>query len=538
VGLVVAFVGRAQLAVSILLLICAGGPAHAAPLRYAFVDHLSAPAPAPVPPSAAAVGVRESITPATLEGDVRFLASPELRGRRRGTDENARARAYITGRLRNAGLAALFNGAFEQPAYSDGTDTATPYATNVGAVYRAARADAGWIVLVAHYDHLGVVDGEVHPGADDNASAVALLLALGDALARARPALRRHVVLLFADAEEPPDVRTDRMGSSWFWRHVPMPADRLRLAIVLDLIGGRAPSEMEAAGLGDALFVLGAEASRPLADFVRSQPVAERVEPVLLSLAMIEATPYAPGRRFARSDYHGLREHLGRPFVFLSTGRTQTYHTPRDTPDTLDYHKLAASRAGWPCSRCVLPTRTQHCRGATSRPIHARMPAPCCGCPRALATAPALRGRCAARWRRIGERWSSCCAGGTKGRRRRPRPIACWCWHQPACRPRCGARAAGTSSSGKSPSARVAQSRGDAVDGEHDHFATALGFGPFAIGQGAEPPQHLHLDVVERIDVGVAELDRALDDGVAVHQFGVPGDLQYRLMGSRVFTFH
>jgi Peptidase family M28 len=51
--------------------------------------------------------------------------------------------------------------------------------------------------------------------------------------------------------------------------------------------------------------------------------------------------PYVPHRRFARSDYHGLRERLGRPFVFLSTGRTETYHTPRDTPDTLDYPKLA-----------------------------------------------------------------------------------------------------------------------------------------------------------------------------------------------------
>jgi hypothetical protein len=52
--------------------------------------------------------------------------------------------------------------------------------------------------------------------------------------------LRRHVAPLFADAEEPPDIRTERMGSSWFWRHPPMPAQRLELAIVLDLTGGRA----------------------------------------------------------------------------------------------------------------------------------------------------------------------------------------------------------------------------------------------------------------------------------------------------------
>lgn len=289
-----------------------------------------------MPLGAPAARLREALTPASLEPDVRFLAAPERRGRRRGTEGNAQARAHIVDRLARAGLAPLFDGSFEQPTSVDGA----AYAVNVGAVYRAARADAGWIVLVAHYDHLGDVRGAIHPGADDNASSVALLLAVADALGRSRPALKRHVVLLFPDAEEPPDVRTERMGSSWFWRHPPLPLDRLHLAIVLDLMGGRAAPEMGAAGLADALFVLGAEAGRALADFVRAQPGAAGVEPVFLSLPMIEAMPYVPGRRFARSDYHGLREGARGPFVFLSTGRTEMYHTPRDTPDTLDYAKL------------------------------------------------------------------------------------------------------------------------------------------------------------------------------------------------------
>src|SRR5438876_2209350 len=284
----------------------------------------------------------EGLVTATLERDVRTLAAPDMRGRLRGTDDNARARAYIVSRLRAAGLAPLFGGSFEQPTYVEPGDNPAPvrHGTNLGAVFAAEERDAEWIVLVAHYDHLGVVGGAVHPGADDNASSVALLLALGDSLGRARPRLKRHVVLLFPDAEEPPDIRTERMGSSWFWRHPPPPAERLHLAIVLDLMGGRASPEMEAAGLTGALFVLGAEASRGLADFARALPPADGVEPVFLSLPMIEAVPYAPGRRFARSDYHGLREHLGRPFVFLPPARPGPYHTERDTPDTLDYAKL------------------------------------------------------------------------------------------------------------------------------------------------------------------------------------------------------
>jgi len=281
----------------------------------------------------------------TLERDVRYLASPDLQGRRRGTEGNARARAHIVARLRAAGLAPLFGDRFEQPTFPDGPD-AKPYAVNVGAIHRAPERDAEWVVLVAHYDHLGVSHGEVHAGADDNASSVALLLALGDALSRGRPALRRHVVLLFADAEEPPDIRTERMGSSWFWRHPPLPAERLHLALVLDLMGGRASSELRAAGLGDALFVLGTEADPSLAALVRDLARTPRVEPVRLSLPMIEVMPYRPGTRFARSDYHGLREHARRPFLFLTTGRTETYHTPADTPDTLDYDRLAAA-ARW-----------------------------------------------------------------------------------------------------------------------------------------------------------------------------------------------
>jgi len=307
-------------------------------LRYQFVDERALAARAQRV-SENATNVARTMDVPALEPDVRYLASPELQGRLRGTEGNARARAYIIASLQAAGLAPAFGDRFEQPTYPDGPG-ARPYAVNVGAIYRAPERNASWVVLVAHYDHLGAIGDAVHAGADDNASSVALLLALGHALGRARPALRRHVVLLFPDAEEPPDVRTERMGSSWFWRNPPLPAHRLHLALVFDLMGGRASPELRAAGLGDALFVLGAEADPSLAALVRDLAPAPQVEPVRLSLPMIEAMPYRPGSRFARSDYHGLREHVHRPFLFLTTGRTETYHTSSDTPDTVDYDRL------------------------------------------------------------------------------------------------------------------------------------------------------------------------------------------------------
>lgn len=306
---------------------------------YQFVDALSVSPPA-APPSGVEDTVAAALETGSLEQAVRHLAAPEMEGRGRGTPGNARARAYIVSRLRNAGLTPLFPGQFEQPTFTQ-RRAGSPHAVNVGAYLPAADPGAGWIVLVAHYDHLGEQGGEVHPGADDNAAAVAMLLAIGDALGRARPQLPRHVVLLFPDAEEPPDIRTERMGSSLFWRHPPFPLTTLHCALVFDLLVGPANPGVREAGLGDAFFVLGAEASPGLVQLVRGGSPEPSLEPLLLGLPLIEAYPFFPGRRFASSDYHGLREHGRRPFLFVSGGRATTYHTAADVPDTLDYAKLA-----------------------------------------------------------------------------------------------------------------------------------------------------------------------------------------------------
>ena len=323
-----------------LFLLCGWSLSCSHETTYRFVNTLSDVEPSAARPLAVENGLLDALDIAGIEPAVRRLAAPEMEGRSQGTPGNARARAYIVSRLKRAGLAPLFQGAFEQPTFLEGSG-GQPYAVNVGAYLPAAEPTTAWIALVAHYDHLGVRSGSVHPGADDNAGAVAMLLALGDALGRAWPPLRRHVVLLFSDAEEPPNVRTDRMGSAWFWRHPPFPLTTLHCALVFDLLAGPATPGARDAGLADVIFVLGAEASPGLARLARGVPPETSVEPLLLGLPLIEAYPFIPWRRFAQGDYHGLREQGRRPFLLVTGGRASTYHTAEDTPDTLDYAKLA-----------------------------------------------------------------------------------------------------------------------------------------------------------------------------------------------------
>src|SRR2546421_12773377 len=118
------------------MLVTTSAPCEAGGLRDVFVALVCAPGPPAAPMTAAATAIHEALVTATLERDVRTLAAPDMRGRLRGTDDNARARAYIVSRLRAAGLAPLFGGSFEQPTYVEPGDNAAPvrHGTNLGAV--------------------------------------------------------------------------------------------------------------------------------------------------------------------------------------------------------------------------------------------------------------------------------------------------------------------------------------------------------------------------------------------------------------------
>src|SRR3990172_13416844 len=74
------------------------------------------------------------------------------------------------------------------------------------------------------------------------------------------------------------------------------------------------------------------------------------------------------------------------------------------------------------------------------------------------------------------------------------------------------------------PSARIAQTGRNAVDGQHDDLAQALGLGAFGVGERAQAAQHLDLDIVEGVHVRVPQLDGALNNRIRVHQLVMARD--------------
>jgi hypothetical protein len=206
----------------------------------------------------------------------------------------------------------------------------------LGVIPGSDPARAGEAVVIgAHLDHLGVVDGAIHPGADDNASGVAALLEIARAFAAAPP--RRKVLVAFWTGEE-----EGKLGSGHYVRNPSVPLAGTVAYLNLDMIGHAWSAQeirdlAERRGLPDADgFLRGLDP----ADFV--EPGVPPGSPVLEAALRRAAAGAGLALRFDRtdgrdggSDYRDFAR-AGVPFVRFFGTFFDGYHEPGDTPDTLD----------------------------------------------------------------------------------------------------------------------------------------------------------------------------------------------------------
>lgn len=252
---------------------------------------------------------------------VEALCSDECAGRAPGTPGGRAARRLVVEALRDAGL-----DPFEQEV--PGCRGANVLATIPGETDR-------WVLIAAHYDHLGVIGGETYRGADDNAAAVAILVEAARALAADRPDGRGVIVAAF-DAEEPPHFLTPAMGSEHFARHPTVDLARIDMMACMDLVGHAVGPEGLPDEVRDTVFALGSERSEGTTALV--EEIARAEDGVVIRPADAEVVP-------PMSDYAAFWDRH-RPFLFLTNARSRRYHTPEDTPEHLAWDKMAAT-ARW-----------------------------------------------------------------------------------------------------------------------------------------------------------------------------------------------
>ena len=197
--------------------------------------------------------------PTALENDVRSLCLPE--GRMVGTPGHATAEAWVARRLSEIGCQPYRGDSFALPYHVHGQDF-----TNFAGIIPGANRDLAPVLIGAHYD--SVIEA---PCADDNGSAVAITLAVGEAVASSG-GLERDLLVVIFDAEEPPYYLGRAMGSNRFYED--QLDDRgVHFALISDLVGhdvdlpldfaGDLPAGIDIAGaLRPLTFATGADRSQ------------------------------------------------------------------------------------------------------------------------------------------------------------------------------------------------------------------------------------------------------------------------------------
>jgi Zn-dependent M28 family amino/carboxypeptidase len=273
------------------------------------------PALAPAQPAAPV------FTEADLMSSVKTLAARDMEGRQAGTAGNARARAWIVEQFRAAGLRPLAGSSFEMPftferRANPKSDPATMKGVNLAGICRGTGAkDNGAMVLTAHYDHLGVREGAIYHGADDNASGVAVLVALARQCQKT-PWMHDAIFVAF-DAEE-----MGLQGARAFVKALPIPKDRtIALNINFDMVARGDKNEIYIAGTSHR------PALKPILE-----PVASRA-PIKVSFG--HDTGGGQDDWTTQSD-HGAFHEAGIPFIYFGVEDHPDYHQPTDTADKIN----------------------------------------------------------------------------------------------------------------------------------------------------------------------------------------------------------
>lgn len=266
---------------------------------------------------------RPDIVPDEVRPHIEYLASDELQGRR-GRWALASAR-YLVAQYQKLKLLPLFDGDYLQvipgPDREDGRKTV--YGQNVGAWLPGSNPDLRdeFVIVSAHYDHLGTRDGSIFHGADDNASGTSMVLEVAEKFASMEQRPARSIVFLNFDLEE-----HMLWGSRWFVSHAPWKISQVKLMITADMIGrslGNLPIS--------TAFVMGSEHGSTL------PATLDRIgEPAGLNIARMGIDLIG-----TRSDYGPFRDSKV-PFLFFSTGEHPDYHKPTDTSEKINYDQVAA----------------------------------------------------------------------------------------------------------------------------------------------------------------------------------------------------
>ena len=265
------------------------------------------------------VGQAQSVDGAQLMRDLETLSADAMEGRRAGTPGSARAREYLVRRFKEAGIVPLGTW-YEQPfPLRRASEVEDRGGVNVVGVIRGRDA-ARVLVVTAHYDHIGVRNGQVYNGADDNASGVAVLLAVAARASRETP---RHSILFAAlDAEE-----SGSQGARALLGSPPVPRESMVMNVNLDMVARDERNVLFASGTHHYPFL------KPYLLDVAVPPVTLRFGHDVPKSPQSSSSPSEDD--WTRSSDHRTFHEAGIPYIYFGVEDEAHHHKPTDDAATV-----------------------------------------------------------------------------------------------------------------------------------------------------------------------------------------------------------
>ncbi|HEX3726354.1 MAG TPA: M20/M25/M40 family metallo-hydrolase, partial [Pirellulales bacterium] len=252
----------------------------------------------------------ESITTEEVKTHIDALADDTFEGRESGSRGGRAAATYIVRSLKKCG----YHGAAPKDSFYQNFRDYHNILTQVEG--RDPQLKDQFIVIGAHYDHVGYGSalnsygplGKIHNGADDNASGVAALLEVAEALSRLAEPPRRSVLIAFWDGEE-----KGLLGSEYWAAHPTVPLGHVPIVINADMVG-RLRAKLE---------IFGSRTSVGLRKLVSRQNEVPQL-PIDFNWQM---KPDSDHHSFFKRDI---------PILMFFTGMHGDYHRPSDDADKIN----------------------------------------------------------------------------------------------------------------------------------------------------------------------------------------------------------
>jgi len=258
---------------------------------------------------------------------LKILSSDQFAGRKFASKCSIQTQLYLISTLQELEVRPFkkeFRHTFDKPSLFQ-----TKQGTNIIAHIPGTHHSDEYIILTAHYDHLGAKQGKVFNGADDNASGTAALLHYAKQL-KHRP-LKYSVILLFTDGEE-----VDLLGAKAFVNQQKALLKQIKLNINLDMVAGSKQTKrlrFISRNLKKVLSSEQFESFNQLQAHFKTNSVA-RLTPGFRNSRGAGSNLKRTNWRMA-SD-HGVFSKKGIPFIYFGVGPHKNYHSEYDDYDNVN----------------------------------------------------------------------------------------------------------------------------------------------------------------------------------------------------------